>query len=324
MAQSLIACPVCSAASFSSTGALSAALVNVASKWLRCTLCKEELRGIDKFTIHILGHLINESGLKTNAGSMNSFVEPLNLVKPHFDKPQETSNTEMILGRITTTHSSERMEEDTTERFSLKVDDEVMIFFNSNNKSRPENQNNSESENQSLNFETDLSKTERIVDLSKFNFNLSNNLTGNKEQPCELQAIIKSVYPTSDLSHTSANNCTDYTRMDNNTHPDVHPNNISDGAASCRSNNFENKGNGKSSFLSPNGERVVGYRCDVCSLVFPDENILLMHRQLIHVELTDNTAEVKHFKCHLCSKSFVIKGSLMVHMRVAHFGGAGN
>lgn len=51
--------------------------------------------------------------------------------------------------------------------------------------------------------------------------------------------------------------------------------------------------------------------CEICNFDFTDENMLEMHKTLLHSN---------GFACHLCSKKFKMHGSLMVHMRVAHFG----
>lgn len=60
--------------------------------------------------------------------------------------------------------------------------------------------------------------------------------------------------------------------------------------------------------------------CNICGLQFVDNNILRMHRCLIH-----NIDETTHqsftrYNCHLCPKNFKMRGSLMVHLRVAHYG----
>ncbi|XP_043581684.1 zinc finger protein 83 isoform X2 [Bombus pyrosoma] len=66
-------------------------------------------------------------------------------------------------------------------------------------------------------------------------------------------------------------------------------------------------------------------RCNICGFHFPDHNILLLHKQLIHM-INEKDLNVmpenllKNYSCHLCSKVFNMRGSLMVHMRVAHMG----
>ncbi|XP_011647810.1 zinc finger protein 765 isoform X2 [Pogonomyrmex barbatus] len=63
-------------------------------------------------------------------------------------------------------------------------------------------------------------------------------------------------------------------------------------------------------------------RCNVCGFHFPDANILVLHKQLVHEQDSSNSSEkvLKNYSCHLCSKVFKMRGSLMVHMRVAHVG----
>ncbi|XP_029042163.2 zinc finger protein 184 isoform X2 [Osmia bicornis bicornis] len=66
-------------------------------------------------------------------------------------------------------------------------------------------------------------------------------------------------------------------------------------------------------------------RCNICGFHFPDHNILVLHKQLIHT-INEKDLNIvpesflKNYSCHLCSKVFKMKGSLMVHMRVAHMG----
>ncbi|XP_011502902.1 PREDICTED: myoneurin [Ceratosolen solmsi marchali] len=66
-------------------------------------------------------------------------------------------------------------------------------------------------------------------------------------------------------------------------------------------------------------------RCNICGFHFPDRNILVLHKQLVHMakEKNSNVASedlMKNYPCHLCTKVFKMRGSLMVHMRVAHSG----
>ncbi|KOX77013.1 hypothetical protein WN51_10407 [Melipona quadrifasciata] len=66
-------------------------------------------------------------------------------------------------------------------------------------------------------------------------------------------------------------------------------------------------------------------RCNICGFHFPDHNILLLHKQLVHM-INEKDLNIipknllKNYSCHLCSKVFKMRGSLMVHMRVAHMG----
>lgn len=66
-------------------------------------------------------------------------------------------------------------------------------------------------------------------------------------------------------------------------------------------------------------------RCNICGFHFLDHNILLLHKQLVHM-INEKDLNIipenllKNYSCHLCSKVFKMRGSLMVHMRVAHMG----
>uniref|UniRef100_A0A1B6GV31 C2H2-type domain-containing protein n=1 Tax=Cuerna arida TaxID=1464854 RepID=A0A1B6GV31_9HEMI len=359
MAQSLIACPLCSAASFSTTSTLCLSLVSVASKWLRCTLCEEELHGLDKFTIHLLGHLIQTNNFKKHLTTDHSespdmkqisHTEPLNLVKTHTSLLKETMNEitppNIVLNESLSFQSKESSDAE-CERPSLKIDDEVMIFFNCGDQSV---QNNSSDK---MEGPEKICKTSHSPALSNLVVEFDQSVDKNSSNISTTKDITTTVLNgeyltlpfTNDVPHqlfsTNLNpgfypECSNNT-VDNTIEMDLSPlakqkESENEFEVNKNSDTLSNKPNeydalqkvtgNRSSFLSPRGERVLGYRCDVCSLVFPDEQILLMHRKLIHAELSGDPTKEKKYKCHLCSKSFIMKGSLMVHMRVAHFGGA--
>ncbi|XP_043485432.1 zinc finger protein 613-like [Polistes fuscatus] len=83
-----------------------------------------------------------------------------------------------------------------------------------------------------------------------------------------------------------------------------------------------------------NGEKIISNvkllkekteRCNICGFHFIDSNILLLHKQLVHMVDEQNLNPtndnlLKSYSCHLCSKVFKMRGSLMIHMRVAHIG----
>ncbi|XP_058803381.1 zinc finger protein 184-like isoform X2 [Phymastichus coffea] len=79
----------------------------------------------------------------------------------------------------------------------------------------------------------------------------------------------------------------------------------------------------KSTQILAAGERME--RCNVCGISFPGRNVLILHKQLVHM-IKEKDASVspddlmKNYPCHLCTKVFKMRGSLMVHMRVAHPG----
>lgn len=66
-------------------------------------------------------------------------------------------------------------------------------------------------------------------------------------------------------------------------------------------------------------------KCDICSIVFQDENLLEIHTRLVHDFVNDSEKHDKpgsdyKFRCHLCKKCFKMKGSLRIHLKVAHYG----
>lgn len=348
MAQSLISCPLCSSASFSSINALCLSLVNISSKWLQCTVCQEVLHGLDKLTIHLLSHLthnpdfVNLFSNDLESSGSNSISKPLNLAKSCINKSKDIV--------CDTYFSSKDVSNMELENPSIKIDDEVMIVFK-HNKTHLKNKHNTGGDLSSLSMKSisNSSLTRLTADFNGkldrpnvneelFSFNTTENISKENlfDAPSSYQYQSNTFLEKdrNSVSGTDGSNlCSEHdSQLDSDmSSQDIgRPQNVSvlggtNIQVSEESGTLDKKKNTgtKSSFLSPKGERVLGFRCDVCSLVFPDEHILSLHRQLIHVELNDDPAKANRFKCHLCSKSFVMRGSLMVHIRVAHFGGAG-
>ncbi|XP_063702258.1 zinc finger protein 271 [Culicoides brevitarsis] len=63
--------------------------------------------------------------------------------------------------------------------------------------------------------------------------------------------------------------------------------------------------------------------CEICSISFPNQNLLKMHMELVHeisdVDRASRNDDLK-YGCNLCTKSFKMKGSLRIHLKVAHYG----
>ncbi|KAL1491321.1 hypothetical protein ABEB36_011934 [Hypothenemus hampei] len=57
----LISCPLCSQPHFQGADSLRTALIHVANAPLTCPVCQETLKGLDKLTIHLFGHLNHQS-----------------------------------------------------------------------------------------------------------------------------------------------------------------------------------------------------------------------------------------------------------------------
>lgn len=350
MAQSLISCPLCSSASFSSINALCLSLVNISSKWLYCNVCQEELHGLDKLTIHLLSHLThNPDFVKTfsnghGSSSSDCNSEPLNLAKSYTNCSKDGDCSTYFPSKDVSNMELE-------EKSSIKIDDEVMIVFK-NNEKYLESNISTVCDKSSLSL-TSSSNTSRLtadfnrkfdspnVNEELFSFNSSENISnGNLYDPpstyqCQSNNAFLVKEGKNGFCKDGSDLCSEHdSQLDSDTSlsdknistqnvDSLNDSNIISDIEKSETLDLNKKTGMKCSFLSPKGERVLGFRCDVCSLVFPDEHILSLHRQLIHIELNDDPAKTNHFKCHLCSKSFVMRGSLMVHIRVAHFGGAG-
>lgn len=71
----LLSCPLCSKPHFEGVDSLRTTLINVASAPLTCPVCQETLKGLDKLTIHLFGHVnSNQITIKGehNSDSVNS------------------------------------------------------------------------------------------------------------------------------------------------------------------------------------------------------------------------------------------------------------
>ena len=63
MCARLLACPLCSEPRFQTLDSLRNGLVSVSTRPLVCPVCNEVLLGIDKLTIHLFGHTINQNNI---------------------------------------------------------------------------------------------------------------------------------------------------------------------------------------------------------------------------------------------------------------------
>lgn len=57
----VLLCPLCSQPRFSNLESLRLSLVNVATQSIFCPICNDVLMGLDKFTIHLFGHTLNQN-----------------------------------------------------------------------------------------------------------------------------------------------------------------------------------------------------------------------------------------------------------------------
>ena len=81
MCARLLACPLCSQPGFLTLDALRNGLVSVATRPLACPVCNEVLLGIDKLTIHLFGHTINQTNTNVTQESKILDVETTNNVQ---------------------------------------------------------------------------------------------------------------------------------------------------------------------------------------------------------------------------------------------------
>ncbi|XP_019759834.2 zinc finger protein ZFP2 isoform X1 [Dendroctonus ponderosae] len=77
----LLSCPLCSKPHFEGVDSLRTTLVNVATAPLTCPVCQETLKGLDKLTIHLFGH-VNSAAISSKGYSLSACEDQsLNAVK---------------------------------------------------------------------------------------------------------------------------------------------------------------------------------------------------------------------------------------------------
>ncbi|XP_066261641.1 zinc finger protein ZFP2-like isoform X1 [Euwallacea similis] len=81
----LLSCPLCSKPHFEGVDSLRTTLINVATAPLTCPVCQESLRGLDKLTIHLFGH-VSEAADKRQICVISQSKEDHETVKEEIDR----------------------------------------------------------------------------------------------------------------------------------------------------------------------------------------------------------------------------------------------
>lgn len=341
MCVQLFSCPLCTRNSFESLDSLRIGLVSVATRPLICPVCNETLLGIDKLTIHLFGHTINvqETTKKlTNEHCVNDkrlITEPCNITDlPIVIGKNSNENSDNNLHNVPVKPLTQVLfvnellqQPDIIEvAQSLHSTTSNEIFDNSSNSTdiklmtvlNSSSLSTKDSTNHSQNHEINLPNKNLLIHGNTVTINNTKNSSINIKEPVVLSK--------NDIMLTKLDN-----KIQQLTRHIPEMDNSSSVLKTEKCQYIDLKNNNEIQILPQlrtlrlltTKEKTE--RCNICGFHFPDNNILQLHKQLVHM-IAEKDLNVrpevllKNYPCHLCHKIFKMRGSLMVHMRVAHTG----
>ncbi|KAH0564351.1 zinc finger protein 585B-like [Cotesia glomerata] len=322
MLDKMFSCPLCARPSFESLDSLRIGLVSVATRPLQCPVCSETLLGIDKLTIHLFGHTINTPEGTTKLIHDNQTKAITNtdfLYDNSVDKNQNQNvNYQGDCGLKINLEQSTRTEnslEKIVNSCVIQSKDVAIVSINSLHQHEPRQLPSAWSNDLSLHGvqnPTSTIKSSNIVDVNSCK-NISQIQTEAKFLNDKIGSKLTLHIPESStpVMINNINNVSNY--------------NASTNSNSNSSNNEVNILPQLKTLKNNLMAKEKTERCNICGFHFPDYNILMLHKQIVHmIDEKDidikPEALLKNYPCHLCHKIFKMRGSLMVHMRVAHTG----
>ncbi|XP_076165481.1 uncharacterized protein LOC143145719 isoform X2 [Ptiloglossa arizonensis] len=358
MCARLLACPLCSQPGFLTLDALRTGLISVATRPLTCPVCNEVLLGIDKLTIHLLSHtiILNDNNAMELSKHTNIVTSNNN---PHtIHNLQNASLQDWNISKVLVTDENKVLENNLNIQNNLKscnnlqtTKDEVSILNSGiciQDQNLPLNHapqisflTDSICDNEGVNRIHEIPENERISKVDKDSQQIL------QDQHCEQQtstneniSTLEKYIESKELCNNKQNyneQVTTLSKFPNittstNTSLDKYNNEKDiqdDSSTTCNENQNENLKDGQTlsqlKLFKTLSTKEKTERCNICGFHLPDYNILLLHKQLVHM-INEKDLNVipenflKDYSCHLCSKVFKMRGSLMVHMRVAHMG----
>lgn len=348
-------CPLCLSISFASEEALLHSLLSFASTNIACPLCIEVLCGFDKFTIHLCSHILNLKPADTvnlihdaraNVVNLNEILENIHLDEPTDSSksnslkiPTEMANYEVSSGLENSSWSDPRVLTgvgvDETENQQL---DRIPVPLTSMNAYRdspmtPEGDQVDESKNLAspcLELNQDFcpqalqnpceSPLALQVSLNNNTSMGSSSLFGDVSDTVTLPAVDDLLRnfeflfnvdkSTTDLTQPEADSA-DLKRSQTEIFvttftPDEFD--LSDSVGVDVNTNWG----------EPSHSPRQNIRCDICSISFPDVNILNLHKELVHEKNSKSHSPKLRFQCEHCKCKFKLKASLLAHQQVAH------
>lgn len=346
MCRQLYSCPLCAQPCFESLDSLRIGLVSVATRPLTCPVCNDTVLGIDKLTIHLFGHTIETKPEKIILPEQNNSTwnsDNLQSSNLNNENIQNTINTQIFQDQNVTiklqnhdlflNQSLDISERQITLLNSLHKDnDEINVLLDNSTDKNKENSlnqynnclNNALQNKNSTNIEQFPSTwNESLLLETCSNESCHKNVENCSKNSAEIGGnLVKEVDKFNKLTLDISESC-DASLKDSN---------VTNENKKISSDDDDDVGGDSSVLLLPQIKNLRNLtvkkkteRCNICGFNFPDENILIMHKQLVHMiaekDLNVRPEEVlKNYPCHLCAKIFKMRGSLMVHMRVAHIG----
>ncbi|XP_057325942.1 zinc finger protein 568 [Microplitis mediator] len=320
MCAQLFSCPLCARPSFSSLDSLRVGLVSVATRPLQCPVCNETLLGIDKLTIHLFGHTIinapddTKKLLIDNKTKVSENISDAN-INLHYENELENyqSDCAVELEQVKKNYlvkalnscviQSKEVANATVSINSLDQCESRQLPSVWTNDLLLHDLQNSTSDTKSSGVKIFKNfvpiKTAEVKILNADVDKIGSQLTLRIPESSDTSVMINN-----NDSNDNDNNC-NYNCNSSNNNVNILP------QLKTLKNNLMGK------------EKTE--RCNICGFHFPDHNILMLHKQIVHmIDEKDidikPEALLKNYPCHLCHKIFKMRGSLMVHMRVAHTG----
>ncbi|XP_001603990.3 oocyte zinc finger protein XlCOF8.4 [Nasonia vitripennis] len=354
MCARLLACPLCSQPGFLTLDALRAGLVSVATRPLACPVCNEVLLGIDKLTIHLFGHSINPSNTVVGGGNESAKIIEVRNAQAIPIQSWNVLNAAAAAQAVEVNgKSQESARENTGSGIYIPID-EIETF---RNLTAIKDASNVISANNAQNVTSEISAPNQVIFLQNVTpvqpagiyqpTSTAEVATSTSLEVSELtdqnngpKTIVKEIdmngrIVQSEVSSVANSNADDTTSK----YPPSHTDRLADLVKNAQitasplgtfHDSYDCSKPEKPTPMKPSikSTRILSAserteRCNVCGFHFPDKNILLLHKQLVHmIQAKDSNAApeslMKNYPCHLCTKVFKMRGSLMVHMRVAH------
>ncbi|KAK3926163.1 Zinc finger protein 2 [Frankliniella fusca] len=324
-----ISCPLCSQPGFSDVNSLWLSLIRVTTRQLTCPVCQDVLSGLDKLTIHLVSHSLHDQ-LVQACLSPNMSISPSTLSKG-MEINKVTQCAESIpLPKPVTATSTQPLENSalpsyvfvnfpTFENVLMKERAHAAV---SGNVGLPVVK-----ENTPYRFMSSPKPEYPLVLMAKADDNTS--ATDNNPSMTPVLGQSTGVFS---LNVSSQNPCPQL--------PQQEPSKLEETL------NHQTSQIPKEEPHSQVSDSAIC--CQVCGLTFKDNNIAMLHQQLIHhqsppgenYQVLPKSEDRPHcskqrsrrgnvlnqqrdgalhrFPCHICNKVFRMRGSLMVHIRVAH------
>lgn len=353
-----IACPLCSQLGFPDVNTLWFTLIRATTRQLACPICHEVLCGLDKLTIHLVSHSLQDQLLQACVAS--------NLLSAPSAFPKNTDLTS--LAPIPSQDSGQA-----TNSQSAPLASYVLINFPSVENAPGENGAHAIKEKTAIEKSLETGSTMSCPDTSLpgvVEFKAEKILSiSNGTTPVVTQNVSSNCNETLEFlgSHPLRGEC-NYGHASPQTEKLEKPLSEWNQSASQYDLPRECGESSNSKFSSlcgsdpepksvtkeplqnfPSQTSRLAVSCGICGLSFKDNNIAMLHQQLIHnfspqndnaflqpsktdernalkqrpkrtnvSQSRDGAGSLHRYPCHICSKVFRMRGSLMVHLRVAH------